>query len=384
MNKLLKMSIIVLTALSVVLSIEIGLFEYLVFIVSDHKIIKNFESINKEFYSIDNRKIRNDVNENYIFTTDKVFYLFTINSKISDYSTIKYDFNVISAGESVKHDSAEYNLGGNGNNREFFFYPKNSGTYEIHVKMNFYNDTDTNPSKDPYAQEVHTIDKIQVWDLSDKLQLDANENSRNLAIVSIIIAGAAVLITGYQTKKLRDERDLTIRAWVSNTGSQITIANVFNDKNEFKTYDDWAKLTDSEKTVFGEVGIELHIILKNFGSIPAVDIRSRLYCHPNREPTQQELNSIEFGDPFVIMPQNESITRFFLPKNIAVYFLNPTILSYLSLEIAYRSSNSTKQRIFGVTFVRKTSGFSVTKTWDEKSITKDQVDEAKPKPDDNN
>jgi hypothetical protein len=274
-------------------------------------------------------------------------------------------------GESVKNEIGEYNLQGTGNAREFYFYPKNSGTYEINVTMNFYN-PDTGFDNALYAQEVHTINNIQVWNLSDKLQLDSNENSRNLAILSIMIAGTAVLITIYQTKKLRDEHNMTLRAWVGDTGSKITIVNVFNDRNEVKSYADWEKLTTTEKITFGDVGIELHIMLKNFGSVPAVDIKSRLYVHPNREPTQTELESVESGDPFVIMPQNESTTRFFLQKNIAEYFLNSSILSYTSLEIAYKSSNSKKQRIFGVSFVRKTGGFSIIRTWDEKSMLKNK------------
>lgn len=366
---MLKISTVIFIVIYVIIGLSIAYFLYQINIFTDHKIITSLDSIEKESYSITHRQIRNDNHNDYIFTTDKVFYKFIINSKIPDHSRITYEFNVTSAGEYVKNEIGEYNLQGNGNVREFYFYPKNSGTYEINVAMNFYN-PDTGFDNALYAQEVHTINNIQVWNLSDKLQLDSNENSRNLTILSIMIAGTAVLITIYQTKKLRDEHNMTLRAWVGDTGSKIIFVNVFNDQNDFKSYDDWKKLTDDEKNLFGEVGLELHIILKNFGSVPAVDIKSRLYVHPDREPTQTEIESVEPGDPFVIMPQNESPTRFFLQNDIATYFLNSSIPSYFSLEIVYKSSNSKKQRIFGVSFARKTGSFSIIRTWDEKTMLK--------------
>jgi len=171
LNKIQKVSTVGLVILYIVISISIAYFLYLVDILTDHKIITSLDSINKEDYSITNRQIRNDIHDDYIFTTDKVFYKFIINSKSPDHSRITYEFNVTSAGEPVTSESGEYNLQGNGNAKELFFYPKNSGTYEIKLSMDFYN-PDTGNDNALYAQEVHTINDIQVWNLSDKLQLD--------------------------------------------------------------------------------------------------------------------------------------------------------------------------------------------------------------------
>lgn len=204
-----------------------------------------------------------------------------------------------------------------------------------------------------------------VLSTSDKLLHDQNNSVLLGVIVSGLVGMGALVFTAIQTMKLRDERNLTLRAWVGDTGSKFTIKNVVNVSGVTKTYEEWKNMSESEKQLFDLKNTEIHFSLKNFGIVPAVDVCGKSVTNPNAEPSREEINFIDYGDPFVIMPGGEKVIRFFISKEQSEYLLDLLSTSYAALEIRYKSANSDEVRIYGMTFMRKSDGFSVLRTWDE-------------------
>lgn len=206
-----------------------------------------------------------------------------------------------------------------------------------------------------------------VLSTNDKLLHDQNNAVLLGVVVSGLVGLGALVFTAIQTLKLREERNLTLRAWIGDIGSKFTIKNVINAQGVTKTYDEWKNMPSTEKQQFNLINTEIHFLVKNFGIVPAVDVRGRLFTNPNEEPSSEQINSTEFGDPFVIMPGGEKVIRFFLAKESSEYFLDPISTSFASLEIKYKSANSNKERLYGMSFMRKGDGFSVLNAWDEGS-----------------
>ncbi len=195
------------------------------------------------------------------------------------------------------------------------------------------------------------------------------ETIKDIVIVAAGIATAfAVIFLGYQTLKLRDERSQTLRAWVGESGADILSHGYSNASDEFKSYEQWKKMSQQEKDSFNYTTVHNYFRLKNYGQIPAKELQKVVKFYIRNMPTKTQIESLEFDPPSVLMPNDESKVFFDLTKERYDAFRDGTKTCYLVVNVKYKSSNSDKEKMMGYILKLEKGKGEPVKLWDEKTF----------------
>ena len=195
------------------------------------------------------------------------------------------------------------------------------------------------------------------------------ETIKDIVVVAAGIATAfAVIFLGYQTLKLRDERSQTLRAWVGESGAEILTHGYSNTNDEFKSYEQWKKMPQTEKDSFNYIIIHRYFRLKNYGQIPAIELQKVVKFYIRNKPTKAQIESSQFDPPSVLMPNDESKVFFDLTKEQNDAFVDGTKTCYLVVNVKYKSSNSNKEKMMGYILKLEKGKGEPVNLWDEKTF----------------
>lgn len=165
------------------------------------------------------------------------------------------------------------------------------------------------------------------------------------------------------------EFESTIRPWIGNTKNALDVSKLYNDKNEFQLLDEWKKMSERNRKDFKCTKVEWKIKLKNFGQIPGVNIQGRVLVAIENKPIKEKFG--DFGQKFVLMPNDDTDFMFTLDAITSDIIQNSTVVSYLCLDLVYGSSYSKQQYRYGITLLMTGgTGYRIVKTWDEQSFDK--------------
>src|SRR5206468_6256437 len=138
---------------------------------------------------------------------------------------------------------------------------------------------------------------------------------------------------------------------------------VTNARGERIKFEDWDAMSEEQRDAFAITKGHWLLPIKNFGQVPAENIQIRLIPQIGLKPTRQQINSTEFGDPFVLMPRNIYPIIFSPPLETFFVLLDRRIRTYATIEIKYNSANSKTERLYGIVLERTPVGFNVVKSW---------------------
>lgn len=187
-------------------------------------------------------------------------------------------------------------------------------------------------------------------------------------VIAGIATAFAVIFLGYQTLKLRDERSQTLRAWVGESGAEILTHGYSNANDEFKSYEQWKDMSQTEKDSFNYTIIHRYFRLKNYGQIPAKELQKVVEFYISNEPTKTQIESLQFDSPSVLMPNDESKAFFDLTKERNDAFVDGTKTRYLVVNVKYKSSNSNKEKMMGYILKLEKGKGEPVKLWDEETF----------------
>ena len=196
------------------------------------------------------------------------------------------------------------------------------------------------------------------------------ETIKDIVLVVAGIATAfAVIFLGYQTWKLRDERNLTLRAWVGESGAEILTHGYSNANNEFKSDEKWkGEMSTPEKNSFNYTIVHKFFRLKNYGQIPAKELQKVVEFYIGNKPTKAQIESLQFDPPSVLMPNDESKVFFDLTKEQNDTFVDGTKTCYLVVNVKYKSSNSNKEKMMGYILKLEKGKGEPINLWDEETF----------------
>jgi len=193
----------------------------------------------------------------------------------------------------------------------------------------------------------------------------------NAAIAANIATAGAFGFLAWQTWKLKKEREVTHRAWISDIDNEI-FAYYYNEKKEQISPSKYYALSETEKVKFGEIKkTALSIAIKNFGKIPAFNVKARqkiVLSSPSKDQLPDRL-----GYPLVVMPNNKSNIEFAISQDDLKKIINGEQI-YLIFEIHYYSAGSPKkEKIYG-TIWKLGRRYRRLMTWDEKHSYEHEID----------
>jgi hypothetical protein len=185
-------------------------------------------------------------------------------------------------------------------------------------------------------------------------------------IITGILTSIGLIFVGYQTMMLRKEKNQTLRAWIDQADSQFQVLRYFNQKNEIKTRQEWENMSVKEHSEFQVSKLELAIKLKNFGQLPAM-IRGRyFYSIEEKPPSRKDISNIEFGDPFVIMPQGEQFL--IIEDTMATFHTSKGGIAYMIIDLKYTSGDSDEEKKYGMLAELTRGGYKIKEIWNEKTF----------------
>ena len=192
---------------------------------------------------------------------------------------------------------------------------------------------------------------------------------QNLESIVVIIAGfataAAVIFLGYQTMKLRGERNMTLRAWLGQGESRVFVEGYFNKDDKYIPHKKWIKLTQEEKDAFNVTKIRRYMEIKNYGQLPATNVRVRKKFFVDEQPTRKDIETISFDtSSATIMPKEVPKLFFVLDRNEEDAIENPSKNCYLIYEVEYESPKK-KKRKFGRIDSISMQKYGIMDSWDE-------------------
>jgi len=189
---------------------------------------------------------------------------------------------------------------------------------------------------------------------------------QNLESIVVIIAGfataAAVIFLGYQTMKLRGERNMTLRAWLGQGESHVFVEGYFNKDDKYIPREKWLKLTQEKKNEFNVTEIRRYLELKNYGQLPAtkVIVRTKFVT---KKPSRDDIDT-EFSSPSTMMPGETQKIFFILNRKEEGFIEDPSEECYLIYEVEYESPKK-KKRKFGMINSLSVQVYGIIDSWDE-------------------
>jgi len=192
---------------------------------------------------------------------------------------------------------------------------------------------------------------------------------QSIATIVTIIAGfataAAVIFLGYQTMKLRNERNMTLRAWLGQGESRVFVEGYFNKDDKYIPHKKWIKLTQKEKDEFNVTKIRRYVEIKNYGQLPATNVRVRTKFFVDEQPTRKDIETISFGtSSSTIMSEEVPKLFFVLNRNEEDAIENTSKSCYLIYDVEYESPKK-KKRKFGRIDSISIQNYGIIDSWDE-------------------
>lgn len=199
------------------------------------------------------------------------------------------------------------------------------------------------------------------WDPSDIENMEAAAN---------IGAGTATAVAlgflAYQTLKLRDERNKTFRAWIGMGEPQVFVHGYFNEEKKFIPKEKWQQMLPTEKGAFGVKELRRYIEIKNYGQLPATNLKARTKFTVGQQPTKKYIQSESFGSSSTIMPTGSLKLFFMVSKDEEQAIEDPTKDCYLIFEMEYESPKGKKRKYGEISSVSQQQ-YGVIESWDEKN-----------------
>ncbi len=355
-----------LTSKNIPTFILLGILIFLVFYVNDlyeklgvHKISP--VTLTTSFFNVTGNIIT-ERRADYVFPTDSLRYQLVWTSKINDTLVITpYLEGTVGENnsflQSKKFDSIILSKDNPLMTIHEFTLDK-EGQHNLRYVIEIVNQTDGG-SLEP--QEIP--DKIEILSRADQLQKESNQWTIIGIMISTVVASVAVFGSIYEIKRSRNEQNSTLRAWVGLESHKLDIVSYIDENNNEKN--------DAEIKELNKKGIEYKwtkikrmIVLKNYGHLPAVDVKIRLKISGS-EPNLKEINKISFGLGSMIFPDGTQPMIFNTTKKMEEGIADPNNDAYFLLEAQYRSTNSKTIRKMGLLLKLEASHYTIIKNWDE-------------------
>jgi hypothetical protein len=279
----------------------------------------------------------------YIFPTDTLRYQLVWVNKISDPLKITTHLEgTIGENNSFLHPK-EFDLIIISQNNPLMTFQEftldKEGQHNIRYVIEIVNQTDGTNLK-PYE----IPDKIEILSRADQLQKESNWNSFLGLLLSTFIAGFALFFTGYQTLRSRYERNLTLRAWLGTSEAYVHVHGHFNAEDQFIPHEKWKKLSAEEKIAFDVKNTRRYIIIKNYGHLPALNVRVRAKNILGKSATRKDIESEPFTSSSVLMPDEPVKIFFTLTKEEELSIEDPTKDFFCIVDIEYDSPKNVKRK----------------------------------------
>ncbi len=184
-------------------------------------------------------------------------------------------------------------------------------------------------------------------------------------IAGIATAGAFAFL-GYQTLMLRSEKNHTLRAWVGELDSQLKILSYIDANGDEKTHEEMEKMSEQNTPFFNWTSIVRAIIVKNYGSITATDVKIRSKISIGKKPDKKEISTLDYRTEGAhLLPNSTQPMIFSFTKQHEDAIVDPNTETYFLLEISYKSVNSKKERKKGMLVQLLPTRYSILENWDE-------------------
>jgi len=187
----------------------------------------------------------------------------------------------------------------------------------------------------------------------------------NIGVIAGIATAGAFIFLGYQTMMLRSEKNQTIRAWVGELKPEMEIISYVNEQGEEKTHEQLQLMKDKGQPGFNWTSINRSIIAKNYGTITAVDVKTRSRISVGRKPDKKKILDTEYSPGISLLPNSTQHLIFNFTKKMEDDIANPNIETYFLFEIKYKSANSKKTRKKGMLMRLFQTHYGVLDNWDE-------------------
>ncbi|MGH2612856.1 MAG: hypothetical protein ACRDFB_07380 [Rhabdochlamydiaceae bacterium] len=306
----------------------------------------------------------------YVFPNDRLNYLVRLDSKLPYPIEIESDMQIfigdknVTMKQSLSHtlhlspiqqnDVINYN-----------FTAHEGGLNTIKVNLKIINGTNK-----AILENKLEILKFDVQSQAIQLQVESNRNTQWGIILSTSAAFASIIFLGYQTMKLREEKKLTLRAWMGDTGNHIIILRYFNNRGGIKTKEEWTKMSDVEKSEFNFSETEYAILIKNFGQVPATNVSGRYLPVLGQMPARSDITSSAFEFFSVVLPNDEKYHTFRLNLETTDAISDRSKKVYFIFEVRYNSGKSKEEHKFGFIADFSHGVYVKLDTWDEESFNK--------------
>lgn len=196
------------------------------------------------------------------------------------------------------------------------------------------------------------------WDSDEISSLETG------ATISAGFATAGALIfLGYQTMKLRAERNLTLRAWIGQGEPRFYLDGYLNAKGEFIEHEKWKQLSDEKIDQFNVTKLRYYIETKNFGQIPAHDLQVRTKFFVGTKPEKKDIQSVNFLASAILMPGQTSKLFYSITKDESLATDDTSKNCYLIWDIKYKSSGSKNIETIGMIVQVSTMKYGILESW---------------------
>ena len=306
-----------------------------------------------------------DRKADYVFPTDSLRYHLIWKNKINDpIDIIPYLEGNVGEDDSFSQ-SKEFDKFTVFTNKPLItiheFTIDKEGQHNLRYVFEIINQTSENSLE---TREI--LSKIEVLSRSDQLQQDSNQWTLFGIIISASIASIAAFGSIYEIRRSQNEKHNTMRAWVGLTSHQMNILSYIDANNYEKTENEIKSLNESG-IKFDWTKIRRSFELKNYGSLPAIGVRSRSRIIFGMEPDVKEINETKFGPSSMIFPNGTQPMIFLFTKEMEDKIDDPEIKSYFLFETQYTSTNSEKIRKIGLLLKLDAGHYTIVKNWDESS-----------------
>ena len=116
------------------------------------------------------------------------------------------------------------------------------------------------------------------------------------------------------------------------------VEGYFNKDDKYIPRKKWIKLTQEEKDEFNVTEIRRYMEIKNYGQLPATNVRIRTKFFVDEQPTRKDIETISFvTSSSTIMPMEVPKLFFVLDRNEEDSIENPSKSCYLIYEVEYES-----------------------------------------------
>lgn len=225
-----------------------------------------------------------------------------------------------------------------------------------------------------YGQEFSFTEQLTTNEdylqLKEKVVELENHKTNNIVIFVQTIAGIATAgafaFLGYQTLMLRSEKNHTLRALVGETSTDLDIFSYINDQGEEKSHDEMKVMTNQARSQFNWTSLVRVIMIKNYGTITANNVKMRTKLVVGKKPDKKEILSLKYGtDGMSLLPNGSKAMTFRWTKKQEDAIVDPKTLTYFLTEIFYNSANSNKERKKGMLLQIHPTHNTVLENWDE-------------------